>query len=80
MNSALEDLATHQAAYRFLDTEIVLRSDRGETVARFDAIYGRFGVSSPAPHALIGYVLAGDRPCGGPALILDDKTYLSVKW
>lgn len=76
MNPALDDLATHQAAYRFFDAELVLRSDSSEILARFDEIYSRFRVSSPVPLTPMCYVLAGNRPFGAPALVLDDKTHL----
>jgi hypothetical protein len=76
MNSALDDLATHQAAYRFFDADVVIRSDRNEILARFDEIYGRFRVKCPVPLTPICYVLAGDRPFGGAAVILDGQTHL----
>jgi len=34
----LDDLAAHQAAYCFFDTEVVIRSDSSEILARFDQI------------------------------------------
>jgi len=76
MNPALDGLATHQAVYRFFDTEFVIRSDSSEIIARFDQVYGRFRVSGTVPRALVCHVLAGDRPFGGPALVLDGKTHL----
>lgn len=76
MNPALEGLGTHQATYRFLDADLVLRSDNSEIVARFDEIYSRFRVRYPVPRPLMCYVLAGDRPFGGPALILNGHAHL----
>lgn len=76
MKPTLDDLATHQAAYRFFDTEVVFRSDSSEILAHFDQIYGRFHVRFPVPSAPQCYVLTGDRPFGGPALVLDGKTHL----
>jgi hypothetical protein len=72
----LDDLVTHQAAYRFFDADVVIRSDSNEILTRFDQIYGRFRVKCPVPHALIGYVLAGHHAFGGPVLVLNGKTHL----
>ena len=71
-----DDLATHQAAYHFFETEVVIRSDCSDIIARFDQIYSRFRASIPVSRAPIGYVLVSDLPFGGPALILDGKTHL----
>ena len=75
MNPALDDLAAHQVAYRFFDTEVVIRSDSSEIITRFDEIYRRFRVSSTVPRGLVCHVLAGDRPFGGPALVREGKTH-----
>ncbi len=90
MNPALDALAAHQAAYRFFDTEVVIRSDSSEILARFDLIYRRFRVRAPVPRGpmcqtpfglpftsrMACHVLAGDRPFGGPALVLNGQTHL----
>lgn len=90
MKPALDDLATHQVAYRFFDTEFVLRSDSSEILARFDWIYRRFRARCPVPltpmcqtplglpfaSRMACHVMAGDRPFGGPALVLNGKIHL----
>lgn len=74
---AVPDEATpYGDVYRFFGRHIALRSDVPQILALFRAIYRRFWVGRSAPAETAFYVIAGDRPFGGPAVVADGRRHL----
>ena len=67
------ELAVHREVYRFFDVTVALRSDDRKVMETFLGIYGRFRVDDGVQAEY--YVLAGDRPFGGPAFVADGEVH-----